>query len=181
MIRKTAATLLLLACSAAHAETGWIEVMGFYDVLGERDRPDLVLSGGFKGTDADHDGVLRTNEVESFNFNSMQYIVATPGTPGSCAVSGLVCTLDFEYAIGSGTANFAITETYIDQDTGLLWRAEFATGVGYSFYYRGDPPYVLRWADYTTMTVTSVPEPSAASMLLLGLAGAGAVARRRRG
>lgn len=190
MIRKTAmsrmkkpvvAILLALSWAAAHAETGSIVVQGFYDALRQVDRPDYTLHGSFRGTDADHDGVLRSDELEYFNFAGIHYVAPTPDAPATCRDARADCAVTMEYTIGSGTAAISASQVYTGPGMPNFYVLEFGTGVGYSEEFTVDPPVRLLWADYTTMTVTSVPEPSAAGMLLLGLAGLTAAARRRRG
>jgi len=172
------AALLSICCAAAQAESGWITIQGFYDAEHAADRPDLKLFGRFEGTDTDSDGVLRADEISWLEIAGLWY----SSSPGACNQSYHYCGLTkMEYEIGSGTAAFKAYETWTDPEHIFYSQYTFETGVGYRISSGTGPDTALLWRDYTTMTVMAVPEPSTAAMLLLGLAGTAAFARRRRG
>jgi len=184
MISKIAAAVLLtLAGAAAHAETGWITIQGFYDANTGRDMRDYKVFGRFEGTDANADGVLKANEISYFRIGAVQYAAPTPDYPSRCNDSYHYCSLALDYQIGSGTADFKVSETWTDPEHIHYSRYSFETGGRYLVDYGSDDFYrtYLVWKDYTTMTITAVPEPSTVGMLLLGLAGTAVFARRRRG
>lgn len=174
------AALLTLGCAAAHAETGWIVIEGFYDGRLGIDRPDYKLFGMFEGTDADHDGVLRSDELSYLEIGNLTYVAPTPEYPYTCDESYHYCGASIEYTIGSGTARISAYETWTDPEHIHYSRYNFETGSRYTGDHSGNLYYDLRWTSYTTMTVSAVPEPTTAGMLLLGLAGTAAFARRRR-
>jgi len=169
------AALLALLCSAAQADTGWITIKGFYDDLPGRDVPDGILHGRFDYTDSNGDGIVVSSEVDYLEISGQYF--------GNGCSEPWYCSLDLTYSLSNGKLDIYAYNYSGDWEHIVYSTQSFSTSYGYSQTRVSGSWSQSRdfiWRDYTTISVSAVPEPTTVSMLLAGLVGTFAMRRRNK-
>ncbi|WP_256078121.1 PEP-CTERM sorting domain-containing protein [Massilia sp. YIM B04103] len=179
MKKQAAAALLAMLCSVAAKadQTYWFKYKGFNDSAG-RFNADATVAGYFTANDADRDGVIRLDELNSLVTNGYSFTGCNPENPVvHCGTSA------FTYVIGGALSfegGYGVSdEMYVQSttvSTGDFYRSYSDNAWGGAGYY-----HYFTWTPQTQLTIsTPVPEPATYGMLATGLLAVGAVARRRR-
>lgn len=167
---------LLAANGAAHAAPQSFDIVykGFYSVDDKAFLPDKTLNVSLTIDDLDGNGSFSENEVKALKSSNIDY-------KGICTVEH--CLEEFHWNRGSLPYIQAVyhefdgfTNTLTIVTTGVEYREFVQTNFGFRY----DAKWTWTADTQTTITPASpVPEPSAWVMLCAGLAGLGALSRRR--
>jgi hypothetical protein len=192
MKRQLFFAALSFVCAAAHGQsTTWtFTYTGFYEQEQQRFVPDAVLTGSFTGSDLNGNGVIELRELSSLVIPNLNYPLNVLACTDVYPVRFNCSTARFSYSAQAGLDFRSISSSYDENDghgeinditTGLSWNEST-----YSARFGSSDPHSYRWTDQTKLSVvSSVPEPTEAAMLGLGLGvgllAAGLRQRRRRG
>jgi opacity protein-like surface antigen len=194
------AAALLLGSAPAHAQpVHWtFSYTGFQDQEAGVFQPDMVLAGAFSGDDADGDGVLEREELQSLRVGDLDYV--------ACAAAGNAsyhCGADsFLFSPAQGLS-FSLGAWGSDPEGWVGGGHLIESGhmrYDYGFNPGGSSEQHLLWTEETLLRLAplalatqsgsaadvprtnaaAVPEPATWTMIVLGLAGIGLWTRRRR-
>ncbi|MFC0252333.1 PEP-CTERM sorting domain-containing protein [Massilia consociata] len=188
------ASLLAGSAWTAHAEpvawaftyTGFFSTYTYtHEVFGttttEAFLPDAEISGAFSGSDDDGDGILETDELDSFVVGPTQYLACMRApTPYARCSFGFTYALDRqELSFGGGWFG---TDGYYSGWGGTILSGDEATDYSYNDY--SETTYTYYWTDRTTLSFRQlpppVPEPATGAMAAAGLMVLAGLYRRRR-
>lgn len=189
MLRRIFAPIALAASLHAHADTipegaRWTYAYsGFHETYFDQFYSNYTFTVSFGGTDANADGMLVLSELDFLQVDGRDYMSC--GTvfdyyykcrPGSFSVvPGDGDSLRFE------ATWFGNDEAYTSWDGGYSVREEGITITHNTYGYSDN--YYSRWVstDQTRLQITStIPEPNAGYMLVVGLAGIAALQLKRQ-
>lgn len=169
MLARICTVFAMLILSGVAGAADWrFRFQGFLDGDTGIFLPDVRLEGNFSGNDGDGNGVIDMDELTGFTLAGHEYVHPNCSDPSS----GFYCNLDaFSYRL-NGRMTFDATEAYYDViGYANRYRAEdrivsIVYGFGGEEYTR-----VQYWTSQTTFTITPplVPEPSMASLAVIGL------------
>jgi len=181
---RTLLLLLLFAAGSACAQSiDWsFTYTGFHgtwteehDIFGtttrEEDLPDAQVSGLFRGTDVDGDGILEQNELRSFVVGAIDYT--------RCALNptrAMMCQLDgFRFVLDGRQLSFSAG--WHGNDEFVMgwggWVSAGSEAVDYSYNDYSQSTFTRAWTDQTRLSfqqLAPVPEPAACAMAAAGLA-----------
>lgn len=178
MLKKMMIAAAAAACASAGAAERTFEVVyqGFYAEHDSAFEPDRTLEVLLKVDDLDGDGNYSHDELVSLESDNINYY-------GYCGA--ITCVTGFAWEAGQLPSYFA---SYTNQNGFDYTSSTIHTGHSFTDFYQSSfgfrYDYEWSWTDATTTTITEVtpiPEPAQYGMLAIGLAGIGALARRRRG
>ncbi len=182
-MRKHLLCAVLLAAGAACAqaeETTWhFTYQGFIDSATGLFDPDRQLTGTFRGSDGDGDGIIGAAELSYLSTGGYTYVAPFGEGCVDSTSPYLRCHVDaFSYAL-TGQLDFSAGYYGYDEHTSG-WSGDIVTGSHFGHSRYGPLPdhnWSVRhdWTDQTTFRITPppIPEPSAWLMLAAGLPVAG--------
>lgn len=133
--------------------------------------PDAEISGLFRGTDADGDGILERDELSSFVVGAIDYT--------GCALNptrAMMCDLGhFSYVIDEQQLSFS-SGWHGNDEAFMGWGGWVIAGeeaVDYSYNDYSESTTTLAWTGQTRLSfqqLAPVPEPGSGAMAAAGLA-----------
>lgn len=182
-MKTLAAAALALAATAAHATTGWTEIVNpatsGFSFAGNT--VSYSLSSGAVASDVWATAAGNTGPQSAASIEALidtQYKLPSSGA-GSLSLTGQNDNLD---SVKSGSFTVDSSFNYLAVHFGngeLLFQFAAPVAAGTVFNFAGLPNGVSNYRAFTT-GVSAVPEPATYAMLLGGLGLVGAIARRRK-
>jgi hypothetical protein len=172
-IALAALSLTVVAAGSARADTTYLMTLQGTDqryyppcrLIGQPPPCDTIVDLAWTGTlgvviDSSADGVYSDTDVRSFDFRTNIGSLTLPYSPGSITIAdGRITSVDFgPFPGGDGDYDFA--------------------GLHATYSRNFDAPHT--GSDFATGLLTAVPEPGAASLMILALACIGAAFTRSR-
>lgn len=177
LIAAAVGSMLLTSTAGAAERTFQLNYQGFFAEHDNVFDPEKTLEVEITVDDRNGDGSYSHDELVALLSGNIQ------NHDGFCGF--MSCVTAFSWTPGSEPSYFA---SYAWNNTVDFTQSTIHSGDEFTEFYSDvfgtSYDYTWKWTDATQRTVTeitAVPEPSACAMLLIGLAGIGAAARRRQG
>jgi len=166
-----AAAVLAASAACAHAADWNFSYTGFYHQEAATWLPDRIITGRFSGEDSNHDGVISLGELTALDVFGQDYF------DGCQSMNDYYNRCELYALSYKPTGQLEISASEWGTDEAFSgWGGGITTGSSaYSYTYGmfGDYRTTLLWTGATAFAITPaplpVPEPSEATLLIMGL------------